>query len=71
MPNNGPSFTKATYDKRRSQRPAPLPMRHKEAEAADAAKSRRFNKRVTEVGLGAALGLFEPKLPEPPLRRRI
>jgi hypothetical protein len=47
-----------------------LPDRHKEAIAADAAKSRKFDERVNKEGLAAAVGLAKPKPPEPPVKRR-
>jgi len=68
-PRGETTLSKATYDKQRTQGPAPLPMRHKEAIAADTAKSRRFNKRIHKDGLAVVLGLVEPKPSEPPLRR--
>jgi hypothetical protein len=69
-PRGETTLSKATYDKQRTQGPAPLPDRHKEAIAADAAKSRKFDERVNKEGLAAAVGLAKPKPPEPPVKRR-
>ena len=76
MANEGPSLTKATYDKKRSRKPVPSSaQRHAELEEKkrDAAKSRRLHKLshtdtrafLREIGFDVA-----PKLPEPPIKRR-
>lgn len=65
MANNGPSFTKATYDKKRTPGPVPSPGGRQEAQAAFAAKVRAIRK----LGLAVGLGLIKSKPPEPPLRR--
>lgn len=70
-PRGETTLSKATYNKRRTRRPAPLPMRHDEALTAETAASRRFDECFHKDGLAVALGLVEPKPPEPPLRRRI
>jgi hypothetical protein len=70
-PRGETTLSKATYDDRRTQGPAPLPMRHDAALAAETAKLRRFDECRHRHGLAVALGLIEPKPAEPPLRRRI
>ena len=70
-PRGETTLSKATYDKQRTRGPAPLPDRHREAIAADAAKSRNFDERANEEGLAVALGLAKPKPPEPPVKRRV
>ena len=72
MANEGPSLTKATYDKKRTKRPAPSPEQRKadqEIRAIFAAKDRAFDKRVKTVGLAEALfpGITPPK---EPIKRR-
>jgi hypothetical protein len=69
-PRGETTLSQATYDKQRTRGPAPLPDRHKEAIAADAAKSRKFDERVNKEGLAVAYGLIKPKPPEPPPKRR-
>jgi hypothetical protein len=73
MANEGPSLTKATYDKKRGRKPAPSPARlqaEREEKMRDAAKSKQFAQQVTKVGLAQAL--FPEKFPpkEPITRRR-
>jgi hypothetical protein len=64
MANEGPSLTKATYDKKRSRKPAPSPARI-QAELEDnmrvAARRKQFAQHVTKVGLAHAL--FPDKVP--------
>jgi hypothetical protein len=69
MANEGPSLPKATYDKKRTRGPAPLPKRHDQAIAAIAAKDRTFDKLITKEGLAVAYGLIEPSPPASPIRR--
>ena len=73
MANEGPSLTKATYDKKRNPTPAPSPARAQaelEEKKRDAAKSKQFAQRVTRVGLAQAL--FPEKFPpREPIKRRI
>jgi hypothetical protein len=78
MANEGPSLTKATYDKKRTRGPVPSPARverAREEKIRDAAKSRRLHKLMhtdthswlREMGLASG----EPKPPEPMKRRHI
>ena len=71
MANEGPSLTKATYDKKRPRRdgpPSPGQLaREQEDKARDAANSRRFLKRLHEVGAHA---LFPDIPPKETIRRR-
>jgi hypothetical protein len=68
--NDGPTFRPGTMKKPRPNVPSPARRQAESEQAArDAAKARSFDKRVNEVGLAQALGLIEPKPPEPPLRR--
>jgi hypothetical protein len=71
MSNNGPTFTKATYDKRRTPPRAPNPGRAEAkfvVDALDSAKSRAIHQKANKVGLAQALGL----VPEPrPIKRRV
>jgi hypothetical protein len=53
MANEGPSLTKATYDKKRTRGPAPCPERRMAADAQDARdteKSRKIHKLINEIG---------------------
>jgi hypothetical protein len=64
MANEGPSLTKATYDKKRSRKPAPSPaqiQRELQDKMRAAAKSKKFAQQVTKVGLAQAL--FPEKFP--------
>jgi len=68
MANNGPSLTKATYDKKHRRKTAPSPARSKvalEEKMWDAEKSRKVARKVTKVGLAQALfpAAFPPKKP--------
>jgi hypothetical protein len=77
MANEGPSLTKATYDKKRPRKRPPSPARQ-QAEMGEkkrvAAASRRLHKLfhadlqgfLREHGLASG----EPKPPEPPVKRR-
>jgi hypothetical protein len=72
MANNGPSFTKATYDKKST--PKPVSPERQQAELNDeirtAAKTRRFNKLLRKDRNAALRELalnVEP--PQRPLRR--
>jgi hypothetical protein len=76
MANEGPSLTKATYDKKRPRGPTPSPERRKaalEQAARDAAFTREVHtdpaswvrKYVSKKDVGR-----EPKPPEPPIDRR-
>jgi len=71
MANEAPSLTKASYDKKRTRKPAASPARIKTAQQETmriAAKRRQFAQRVTKVGLAEAL--FPEKFPlKEPLRR--
>ena len=77
MANEGPSLTKATYDKKRTQRPAPSPGRlevARQEKITAAAELKRFHKLMhtdkdqclREIGLLSE----EPRPPEPPMKRR-
>lgn len=79
MANEGPSLTKATYDKKRTRGPAPSPARveaAREEKIRDAAKSRQFLKQMhndphawfREIGFGS--GEPKPSEPEPLIKRR-
>lgn len=71
MGQNGPSFTKATYDNKRPKKQPPSSVcieAELEEKKRIAAKSREFDKRVTKVGLAQAL--FPNRNPEEPLKRR-
>jgi hypothetical protein len=77
MPNEGPSLTKATYDKRRPRRNPPSSARIEAAHSEqkrEAAESRRFHKLLNANPHGALreLGLAgeESKPSEPPIKRR-
>jgi hypothetical protein len=76
MANEGPSLTKATYDKKRTRKPAPSPDQQQlalEEKMRDAAKSKRTLQQATKVGLAAALfpEKVRPKEPIKPIKRRI
>jgi hypothetical protein len=54
MANEGPSLTKATYDKKRPRSPPPSPARveaENELAKREAAKSRSVHKEINRVGL--------------------
>jgi len=77
MANEGPSLTKATYDKKRPRRDPPSPARVEAARGEkkrDAAEARRFDKiiRAGPSALLLELGLAssEPKPPAPSVKRR-
>jgi hypothetical protein len=77
MANEGPSLTKATYDKKRPRKPVPSAARRQaelEEKKRDAKKSRQLHKLShTDVhGFFREIGLAsgEPKPPEPPIKRR-
>ena len=66
MSNNGPTFTKATYDHQPPKLPAPCPARRKadqEVRAIFAEKDRTLDKRINELGLAEVLfpGITLPK----------
>jgi hypothetical protein len=80
MANNGPTFTKATYDHKRTRSGPPSPGRvDAELEEArrTAAKGRKFDTRYKKDGLYEALREIAPdkfpELPKPPTitRRKI
>ncbi len=76
MANEGPSLTKATYDKKRTRKPAPSPIQRQaalEEKMRDSATSKRALQQATKVELAAALfpGKVRPKEPIKPIKRRI
>ena len=54
MANEGPSLTKATYDKKRTRKPAPSPIQRQaalEEKMRDSATSKRALQQATKVGI--------------------
>jgi hypothetical protein len=71
MSNNGPTFTKATYDAKRPKFDPPSPDRIAASESLfgiECARDRAFDKRIKTVGLAEVLGITRPK---EPFKRRI
>jgi len=73
MANEAPSMTKATYDKKRTRRPAPSPEARQaqlDDTARDAAEARRFNRLLHQDKSAALRELgFDVQPPEKLLRR--